>query len=214
MVAAKEQFRCKLRADLGFIIDGSVGKAETLRKEKNFIKGVVSAFGISEDGAHAGVVVGGSQEKLAIKMNEHMNSSGFEVAVSSIGLSGAQGLTRLDKALVLAYDELFSAGKGARDHVGQVLMLLTTKKQLDSVDGDSLSLAVSRFNEAGIKMIVVVVGKNADKDKLKTLAKDKRDVYHVEKFDELTATSLQESIAKSACKASGMYICQWRCSSI
>ena len=205
MIAAKEQFRCKLRADLGFIIDGSVGTAETLRKEKNFIKGVVSAFGISADGAHAGVVVGGNKAKLAIKMNENMNSSGFEAAVSSIGLSGAQGQTRLDKALMLAYDELFSAGKGARDHVGQVVMLLTTKKQLDSVNGDSLRLAVSRFNEAGIKMIVVVVGKNADKDKVKSLAKDNRDVYYVEKFDELTATSLQESIAKSACKASGMY---------
>ena len=211
MIAAKEKFRCKLRADLGFIIDGSVGTAETLKKEQNFVKGVVSAFGISKDGAHAGVVVGGSKAKVAVKMNEHMNSSGFEVAVSSIGLLGGQGQTRLDKALLLAYDELFTTGKGARDNVGQVLMLLTTKKQLDSVDGDSLRLAVSRFNEAGIKIIVVVVGKNPNKDILKTLAKDDKDVFYLEKFDEVTATSLQESIAKSACKASGMYFGQGRC---
>ncbi len=165
----------------------------------------MNAFGISEDGAHAGVVVGGSKAKVAIKMNEHMNSSGFEAAVSGIGLLGGQGQTRLDKALLLAYDELFGVGKGARYNVGQVLTLLTTKKQLDNVNGDSLRLAASRFNEAGIKMIVIVVGKSADKDILKTLAKDDRDIYYVEKFDELTAASLQESIARSACKASGMY---------
>ena len=175
----------------------------------------MNAFGISEDGAHAGVVVGGSRAKVAIKMNEHMNSSGFEATVSSIGLLGGLGQaqlhlgglaqTQLDKALLLAYDELFSVAKGARDNVGQVLTLLTTKKQLDSVSSDSLRLAASRYDEAGIKLIVVVVGKNANKDVLKILAKDDRDIYFVEKFDELTAASLQESIAKSACKASGMY---------
>lgn len=165
----------------------------------------MNAFGISEDGAHAGVVVGGSRAKVAIKMNEHMNSSGFEAAVSSIGFLGGLGQTQLDKALLLAYDELFSVAKGARDNVGQVLTLLTTKKQLDSVSSDSLRLAASRYDEAGIKLIVVVVGKNANKDVLKILAKDDRDIYFVEKFDELTAASLQESIAKSACKASGRY---------
>ena len=202
VVLGAKPFECKIRADLGFIVDGSEDVGDVaLAKEKDFVNAVVASFGISDDGTRAGVIAGGEAPNLAIKMNAHGDLSSLKAEIAKIRKAGDN--MRVDKALLLAYDELFSASNGARDSVPQVLTLLTTAARLEKAEGDSLYLASSRFHEAGIKVLVLVVGKDADKDKLSKITTNVEDIFYVEKFDELAATSLRESIAKSACKASG-----------
>ena len=205
LLAAKP-FECKIRADLGFIIDGSEDIDDaSMRKEREFVSGVVGSFGISDDGARAGVVVGGDRSKLAIKLNEHGDALSFAKGLASIKEMGG-GKMRLDEALLLAYKQLFSTSNGARDSVPQVLTIVTSAGRLDEADANSLHVASGPFREAGIRVLVLAVGKNANKDKLGKITKQvDDDVFYVEKFGELAATSLRESIAKSACKASGTY---------
>ena len=205
--SAAKPFECKLAADLGFIIDGSgdIGDA-TMGQEREFINAVVGSFGIGrsddkEGGTRAGVVVGGSSSNVAIKLNAYQSIPSFKSAVASI--KGVGGRMAVDKALEVAYKQLFSRSNGARDNVAQVLTILTTAGRLEKADGESLRLASSPFHEAGIRVIVLVVGKNANADKVSKITKRVEDIFYVEKFDELAAASLQESIAKSACKASG-----------
>lgn len=203
-VLAAKPFECKIRADLGFIIDGSEEIDDaSMTKEREFVSGVVGSFGLSDEGARAGVVVGGESSKVAIRLNEHRDALSFGKGVASIKEVG--GKMRLDEALLLAYKQLFNTSNGARDSVPQVLTIVTSAVRLDEADGNSLYIASSPFHEAGIRVLVLVVGKNANKDKLSKITKQVDDIFYVEKFGELAAASLRESMAKSACKASGRY---------
>ena len=203
-VSAAKPFNCKVRADLGFIIDGSADIDDaSMGKEKEFVNAVVRSFDVSETGARAGVVVGGDKSDVAIKLNTYNSTVSFTRGVASLQKVG--GKMRLDKALMVAYDQMFSTSNGARLAVPQVLTVVTTAGKLEETDGNSLQLASSAFHEAGIRVLVLVVGKNANKDKLSKITRQVEDIFYVERFDELAASSLRESIAKSACKASGRY---------
>ena len=204
LLLAAKRFECKIQADLGFIVDGSEDIDESmLLKEKEFVNAVVGSFSIRSDGARAGVVVGGDSSSLAVKMDAYADTSSFKAGIGRI--DGAGGSMRIDKALVLAYDKLFSSSNGARDSVPQVLTIVTAASRLEKLDGNSLSSAASRFHETGIKLLVVVVGekKGVNKDTLRKIAENAGDIFYVEKFDGLAATLLSESIAKAACKATG-----------
>ena len=64
-------------ADVGFILDSSGSIQHYYQDEKNFLKKLAGAFGLSNDGSHAGVVTFSGRPEISIKFNQYHDISSF-----------------------------------------------------------------------------------------------------------------------------------------
>ena len=103
---------------------GSIGK--DYPNEKDFLKSLAGAFGVSDNGSRASVLTFSSSSELSIKFGDHFDINNFNAAVDSIPLMGST--TRIDRALRLTQKEMFKPENGARSGVPKVLILLTDGK--------------------------------------------------------------------------------------
>merc|ERR1712142_85877 len=104
--------KCKAKVDLGFVLDSSGSIANDYQNEKDFLKSVTAIFGVSKDESRAGVVTFCHSVEHSIKLKDHTDSASFNAAVDAIPLMGS--VTRIDKALRLTQNELFTMENGAR----------------------------------------------------------------------------------------------------
>ena len=93
---AKEP-KCKAKVDVAFILDSSGSLRNNYQDEKNFLKNLAGAFGVSSNGSRAGVVTFSYYAEHSIKLNDFNNVESFNRAVDSIPLMGST--TRIDRAL-------------------------------------------------------------------------------------------------------------------
>merc|ERR1712168_1643541 len=117
---------CSSVADVAFILDSSGSLRTEYHKEKDFLKRVVSTFGLSEDGFRAGVVTFSHGADISIKFNNHYDSDSFNRAVDHIPLVGS--ITRIDLALQKT-EELFTKENGARVYASEFVVLITDGSQ-------------------------------------------------------------------------------------
>ncbi|XP_066915372.1 collagen alpha-6(VI) chain-like [Clytia hemisphaerica] len=103
---------CEVKVDVGFVLDSSGSLRNDYDKEKNFLKALAATFGVSEDGARAGVVTFSYDTEHSIKLNDHYDLFSFSDAVDKIPLMGHT--TRIDKALRLTQSQMFSIANGGR----------------------------------------------------------------------------------------------------
>ena len=61
---------CTAKVDLGILIDGSGSIEQTgpgnFKRELNFVKQIVSAFEVSRDGTHVGIIIFSSDAKVCM----------------------------------------------------------------------------------------------------------------------------------------------------
>ena len=119
--------RCKAKVDVGFILDSSGSVRFDYLDEKDFLKSLAGAFGISDEGSRLGVITFSYYSELSIKMSDHNDISSFNKAVDAIPLMGST--TRIDRALRLTQKEMFAPANGGREDVRDVLILLTDGKR-------------------------------------------------------------------------------------
>uniref|UniRef100_A0A7M5V805 VWFA domain-containing protein n=3 Tax=Clytia hemisphaerica TaxID=252671 RepID=A0A7M5V805_9CNID len=118
---------CKAKVDVGFVLDSSGSLKNDYDKEKDFLKALAATFGVSDDGARAGVVTFSYYTEHSIKLNDHTKVSTFNDAVDKIALMGST--TRIDKALRMVQNDMFTIANGARPGVNKVLIVLTDGSQ-------------------------------------------------------------------------------------
>ena len=124
---ASIQPKCKSIVDVGFILDSSGSLRNEYQKEKDFLKSLAEAIGISKEGSRAGVITFSYKAEHSIKMKDHTDILDFNAAVDAIPLMGST--TRIDRALRLTQKELFSANNGALANNQNMLILLTDGSQ-------------------------------------------------------------------------------------
>ncbi len=99
--------------DIAFVVDASGSiNAKNYQLQKDFIKKVMESNYLSKEGAHAGVVLFSQTSSTAIKFNEYYNIDEFKEGVQR--LRHEYSITRIDRGLKTAYDELFTKGYGSR----------------------------------------------------------------------------------------------------
>ena len=76
--------KCNVIADVAFILDSSGSIGKNYQNEKNFLKAIAGAFGVSKDGSRAGVVTFASRSKLSIKLNAYRNIASFNKVRNSL----------------------------------------------------------------------------------------------------------------------------------
>lgn len=191
--------------DVGFILDSSGSLRNDYDKEKDFLKALAASFGVSDDGARAGVVTFSYNSEHSIKLNDHSSFSTFNDAVDKIPLMGST--TRIDKALRLSQKELFTLPNGGRPGIPKILILLTDGSQTQDADAEDPSVIANEIRSKGIKLLVIGIGAGVDQAELLKLGGNEKDnVFTASTFEDLIAAPFIDAVTNSSCNA-GTVIC-------
>lgn len=109
--------------DFAFILDGSGSISKTnwgLIKE--FVKRIISGFDVSPGGSHFALLEYSSEPKVYLRFNDLTDAqlNGVNVKRKVEEMIQSKGKTFIDKALILADQEIFTPEAGMRPGVKQV----------------------------------------------------------------------------------------------
>ena len=195
---------CKAKVDVGFVLDSSGSLRNDYSKEKDFLKALAATFGVSDDASRAGVVTFSYYTEHSIKLNDHTDLSSFNKAVDDIALMGST--TRIDKALRLTQQEMFSIANGGRPGVNKVLIVLTDGSQTQDAAAEDPGVVAEELRNSGIRVLAVGIGKGVNGTELARIAGDSKNVYSAASFDELISRDFLSKVNTAGC-AEGMYLC-------
>ena len=195
---------CKAKVDVGFVLDSSGSLRNDYSKEKDFLKALAATFGVSDDASRAGVVTFSYYTEHSIKLNDHTDLSSFNKAVDDIALMGST--TRIDKALRLTQQEMFSIANGGRPGVNKVLIVLTDGSQTQDAGAEDPGVVAEELRNSGIRVLAVGIGKGVNGTELARIAGDSKNVYSAASFDELISRDFLSKVNTAGC-AEGMYLC-------
>lgn len=188
---------CNATVDVAFIIDssGSIARRNYL-KIKTFVKYIAKSFGISPTGSRAGIVLYSTTASVKAHFGQYPTTEEFDKMVD--GLPHERGLTRIDRALVMASSELFPR---ARKDVTKIAMLLTDGEQTDPDGTVNLRHASAPLRQQGVRLIAFGVGKSINVRELRLVVERDEDVVRVMKFDDLITKV--RNYTTSLCQAAG-----------
>ena len=189
--------------DVGFVLDSSGSLKNDYDKEKDFLKALAATFGVSDDGARAGVVTFSYYTEHSIKLNDHTKLSTFNDAVDKIALMGST--TRIDKALRQVQKDMFTIANGARPGVNKVLILLTDGTQTKDAGAEDPADVAKELRDKGIRVISIGIGKGVNPTELARIAGDQSNVFSAPSFDELVSGQFLDKVNKVGCEE-GMYV--------
>lgn len=190
------KIKCNAIADVGFILDSSGSLAGSYNFEKDFLKSLAAAFGISKNGPRASVITFSLIAELTIKFNEYFDIASFNDAVDAIPLMGRS--TRIDRALRTAQNDMFQARNGARGNTPKILILLTDGSQTQG--GENPADISKTLRQTGIHVIVVGIGSGINKAELLEIAGSSDRVFSAASFDELISKEFTSSLMEKSCK--------------
>ena len=150
-------------------------------------------MGVWVNGVHVSVVQFSSNAYLEIPFMDDITE--FTSAVETLYMeSKPYGSTRIDKALDVAFDEMFQTDNGMRPfgECNKAVILLTDGQN------DYANLLIGktdRFHDAGIRVVAIGIGSTVDNDELLRLVKFDSNFYQAKDFDELMSDSFVGSIA-------------------
>lgn len=190
---------CKAKVDVGFILDSSGSLRDDYQNEKNFLKALAGAFGVSDDGSRAGVITFSYYSEHSIKLKDHTDITSFSKAVDAIPLMGST--TRIDKALRLTQAELFALENGARAGVPKILILLTDGSQTQDANAeDPGDIAEELRTRGGVTLIVVGIGAGVNQTELDHMAGGKDNAFSAASFDELVGGDFIQQLTEKSCE--------------
>ena len=163
---------------------------------------------VHEGDSKVGVVVfsSGAYVKVAIPFSrEYSSLKDFSEEVDKLPLYGYQ--TRIDKALKVANDELFSTENGARPNVRKVLLLVTDGNQnppppkFDGLEKVFPPHEVAKaLHDKNISIYAVGIGRKVERSQLESITRRPQNVYMLNNFDDLVADEFIKNITKKACE--------------
>ena len=108
---------------MAFLVDssGSIGR-KRWPLMLNFLRQVTNAFNVGPDGTHIAVIAYSSNAKLEFTFN---TLTGAQITAQEYGklidkLDFQRGFTYIDKALIMADEQVFTTSAGMRPGVSQV----------------------------------------------------------------------------------------------
>ena len=141
--------KCAAVVDLGFVIDASGSVAGQYPKMISVVKKIVSDFGLSEDGTHAGAIAFSDSAEVILDFTQYYNVDAFKKALDSFPLP--QGQTRIDIALLAALRDLFSVKAYSRPGVPKIMVILTDGLQTSPQTIDPV-IIIDQLLNAGVKV--------------------------------------------------------------
>jgi hypothetical protein len=200
--------------DIGFIIDASysVGgwdgtgpDGKGWQMELLFVQEFARVFKIKQGGIHLSLGWFSESAEMSIDFNKFTDSQSFIDAVPKTYYEGS--ITRIDLAMQLARNEMFSAKRGARSNVPKTLIFLTDgcqtyRRQVRAKVEPTQYAKVVR--DMGITIISIGVPDSWGRiknDELVGLAGDSRLTYTKDTFEEIFSNTFMTKIAKISCES-------------
>ena len=183
------------RIDVGIVMDASGSVWPNWEDEQGFVTDLASEINISPSGGQASVTVFSSDATVNIKFSDYQDYTSFQIAVND--LKHVMGGTRIDRALEVAYNDMFNATNGMRPNVPKLLVFITDGFH----NGPDFNYTMwgNMFRERQIKVIVVGIGK-VDTKNLVKLVENETDMHTVSNF-----TSLDTSFVNDIGLCDGMF---------
>ena len=188
---------CKAKVDVGFILDSSGSLRNDYQNEKNFLKKLAGAFGVSDDGSRSSVVTFSYYAEHSITFKDHKDITSFNAAVDAIPLMGST--TRIDKALRLTQKEMFKIDNGARPIAPKLLILLTDGSQTQDAGAENPGDIADEIRKSGINMIVIGIGKGTNQTELNHMAGGADNAFSAASFDELIGGDFIQTLTERSC---------------
>lgn len=192
-----EQEKCAPVVDVAFLVDSSGSiRFRDYRKMKTFVSKMVEKFNISPAGSRVAVVQYSTRATTVIRFGVYTNSQAFERAVQ--GLRHERGYTRIDLALIRAYNDLFRARVNTRFLVPKIAFVLTDGEQTKRFSYTPLDEASQLLKDVGVLVIAIGIGKSVKREELEQIASSKKEVIIAKSFDDLLPAV--ESLTQTACE--------------
>ena len=195
--------KCKAKVDVGFILDSSGSLRNDYQREKDFLKALAGAFGMSPDGSRAGVITFSYYSEHSIKMKDHTDINTFNKAVDAIPLMGST--TRIDRALRLTQKELFAPENGGRPGVTKILILLTDGTQTQDVGAEDPGDITDEIRQSGVIVLVIGIGPGTNQTELNHMAGGADNAFSAASFEELVGGEFITMITNRSC-SEGIFI--------
>ena len=175
-------FLSELLLDLVFALDGSESLAKKgFDKLKDLVKDMIKNYNISQPETHVGLMEFSSKTKVILPLNKTFDSDVIRNEVDRIVPSGGKG-TVTDDVLRKAADEVFAVKSGGRPGASKVLIIVTDGK---SSGEEPPKRAVKPVKKKGVRVYVVNIGEDTDKDELNDIAPTDKNIYPVKTPDEI-----------------------------
>ncbi|XP_052001054.1 collagen alpha-1(XII) chain isoform X2 [Xyrauchen texanus] len=167
-----------VQADVVLLVDGSysIGLAN-FAKVRAFLEVLVNSFDIGPNKVQISLVQYSRDPYTEFSLNKHHDIAAVVKAVRIFPYRG--GSTNTGKAMTYVRDKIFVSGRGARDNVPRVMVLIT-----DGKSSDSFKDPAKKLREADVEIFAVGV-KEAVRSELEAIANAPavNHVFEVEDFD-------------------------------
>ena len=186
--------------DIAFLLDssGSITPTE-FQQAKDFIELMANSFLKNKVGSRVGLIQYSIVPTINARFSDGLTSDQFRSVLDKVVREG--GYTRLDRALLLAGEKLFSDEEGMRKDIPKVLVVITDGINTDAPDFTPLDTAVAPLRRAGVRVFIVSIGNKEGREELYLLTQQRQDLYHVKTYDDL-ALQLRR-ISKDTCESGG-----------
>lgn len=182
----------KGKFDVAFLIDSSGSLKDDYKLEKDFVKSLALAFGVSKYGSRCAVITFSEDAEHSIKLNDHTDIYTFNDAVDDIPLMGS--VTRIDKALRMAQAETFTLANGARSGYRKLIILLTDGSQTISEDAEDPIRIADEMRRHGVTVLVVGVGSGINPSELTRLGGSYENTFTASSFHELVGGDILKQL--------------------
>ena len=181
--------------DLVFALDGSQSIGEKgFKNIKDFVVTMIDNYNISKRDTHVGIIEFSNQANVIIPLNKLFERTSIQDQVQRVVPSGGQE-TVTDEALRKSADDVFDVTSGGRPGATKVLIIVTDG---ESTGKEPPKRAVKPVKEKGVRVYVVNVGEDTDKEELKDIVPTDKNIYPAKTTTKLPsiAPKLLEDIEK------------------
>ena len=178
-----------------FALDGSQSVGEKgFKNIKDLVITILDKYNISQSETHVGVIEFSNQANVILPLNKLFESTSIKDQVKRIVPSGGKE-TVTDEVLRKSADEVFDVKSGGRPGALKVLVIITDGK---STGEEPPKRAVKPVKEKGVRVYVVNIGEDTDKDELKDIVPTEKNIYPAKTTAQLPniAPKLAEGIDK------------------
>jgi len=110
------------------------------RKQKQFVKQIAATFSLSPRTSRAGAIVYSDDAVITARFGQYQYIEDFQRAVDGFYYMGKR--TRIDKALKIASDTLFTEGAGAHPDNENIMIILTGKSPRTSMINMQMNILI------------------------------------------------------------------------
>ena len=136
---------------------------------------MIDFYKISETETHVGVVEFSNKAKVILPLNQIFDAGSIKDEVQRMSPSGGKG-TVTDEALRKSADNVFDVKSGGRPGASKVLIIVTDGK---STGKEPPKRAVKPLKEMGVRVYVVNIGDETNKDELNDMVPTKESIFFV-----------------------------------